>query len=79
MKFKITMFYEGLRPELKDNTSFILGKNPQNVDALIHEIKIKEEMIQRKKPRKTERTQAISTAEEIEEIKAMIQNLNKDE
>lgn len=45
----------------------------------MHEIRIKEEMIQRKKPRKTERTQAISTAEEIEEIKAMIQNLNKDE
>lgn len=35
-------------------------------------------MIQRKKSRKTERTQAISTTEEIEEIKAMIQNLNKD-
>lgn len=72
------MFYEGLRPELKDTTAFIFDKT-QNFDDLRHEIRIKEEeMIQRKKSRKTERTQAISTTEEIEEIKAMIQNLNKD-
>lgn len=33
-------------------------------------------MMQRKKSRKIERTQAISTTKEIEEIKVMIQNLN---
>lgn len=71
------MFYEGLRPELKDTTAFIFDRT-QNFD-LRHEIRIKEEeMIQRKKSRKTENTQAISTTEEIEEIKAMIKNLNKD-
>ena len=50
------MFYEGLRPELKDTTAFIFDKT-QNFDDLRHEIRIKEEeMIQRKKSRKTERT-----------------------
>lgn len=72
------MFYEGLRSELKDTTAFIFDKT-QNFDDLRHEIRIKEEEIsQRKKSKKTERTQAISTTEEIEEIKAMVQNLNKD-
>lgn len=35
-------------------------------------------MSQRKKSKKTERTQAISATEDLQEIKAMIQNLNKD-
>lgn len=77
MKFKITMFYEGLRPELEDNTSFILEKTHKTL--MLDTWNKNQEMIQRKKPRKTERTQAVSTAEEIEEMKAMIQNLNKDE
>ena len=72
------MFYEGLRSELKDITGFLFDKIP-NFDDLRHEVRIKEEeMNQRKKSRKTERTQAVSANEDLQEIKAMIQNLNRD-
>jgi hypothetical protein len=72
------MFYEGLRSELKDITGFLFDKIP-NFDDLRHEVRIKEEeMNQRKKSRKTERIQAVSANEDLQEIKAMIQNLNRD-
>ena len=72
------MFWEGLRPSLKDATGHIYDKDLP-FDELRKAIRIKEEDL-RKRHDKNEHSNAVTTSSksEIDELKEMIQNVNSE-
>ena len=76
-----SMFYEGLRPALKDATGFIFDK-VQTFDELRREIRKKEEEISKRQPDKKANDQSVQSVmsqnKELDDLKSMVQKLTTD-
>ena len=73
-----SMFYEGLRPALKDATGFIFDK-VQTFDELRREIRNKEEEINKRQPDNDQSVQSVTSQnKELDDLKSMVQKLTTD-